>query len=232
MLASELDDSPDPGCARALQRHIPPGATVLEVGVGGASALLDLYRSSGCRCFGVDILPSAVATAGRNALAVGARVHVAVASGFLLPFPNGTFDRVLSCGVIEHFPPERSRGLLREHTRVCRAGGRVLVSVPNALDLLHTLHRRSLGRRYPYWPERSYTPRALARELKAAGLTPVARDGYAPLWSLRQSRLLYPLGAALFKLGLLGFLERISNPSLLTWCANMILLVGEKSSGQ
>lgn len=215
-----------------MQRHTPPGATVLEIGVGGGSALLELYRSSGCRCYGVDILPSAVDTARRNALAVGARVHVAVASGFLLPFPDAMFDRVLSCGVVEHFPPERSRDLVREHARVCRGGGRVLISVPNALDLLHTLHRWSLGRRYPYWPERSYTPFALARELRAAGLTPVAKDGYGPFWSLRQSRLLYPLGAALFKLGLLDRLGRISNPRLLAWCANMTLLVGEKPRNQ
>jgi SAM-dependent methyltransferase len=204
---------------------------VLEIGVGGGSALLELYRNSDCRCYGVDILPSAVAVARRNALAAGARVHVAVASGFLLPFPDGTFDRVISCGVIEHFPPERSRDLVREHARVCRVGGRVLISVPNALDLFHSFHRWSLGRHYPYWPERSYSPFALAGELRAAGLTPVARDGYGPFWSLRQSRLLYPLGAALFKLGLLDRLGTISNPRLLAWCANMILHVGEKPRG-
>ena len=218
--------------AQALHRNTPRGAVVLEIGVGSGHALTDLYRSLDCRCYGVDILPSAVAVARRMALSATASVHLVIGSGFALPFPDGAFDRVMSHGVIEHFSPDRARELVREHARVCRPGGRVLISAPNALDLLHTIHRWSLGRRYPYWPERSYRPLALARELKAVGLIPVAIDGYGPFWSLRQSRLLYPLGAALFKVGLLDRLAAISNPRLLAWCGNMVLQVGEKPRGE
>jgi SAM-dependent methyltransferase len=213
---------------RALQRHIPRGAVVLEIGVGSGHSLAQLNRSHDCLCYGVDILPSAAAVARSRAVSVGATVRLVVGSGFVLPFPDGLFDCVMSHGVIEHFPRDRARDLVREHARVCRPGGRVLVSVPNALDVFHTIHRASMGSRYPYWPERSYSPLALARELKAVGLIPVAADGYGPFWSLRQGGLLYPLGAALNKLGLLERLSAISNPSLLAWCANMILQVGEK----
>jgi SAM-dependent methyltransferase len=196
--------------------------------VGSGHALAELNRSRDCLCYGVDILPSAATVARARAADVGATVHLVVGSGFELPFPDAVFDRVMSYGVIEHFPHDRARDMVREHARVCRPGGRVLVSAPNSLDVFHTIHRASLGARYPYWPERSYSPPALARELRAAGLIPVAADGYGPFWSLRQGRLLYPLGAALHKLGLLERLSAISNPRLLAWCANMILQVGEK----
>jgi hypothetical protein len=102
------------------------------------------------------------------------------------------------------------------------------MSAPNALDLFHRIHRWFQGRRYLYWPERSYSPLALARELKPGGLIPVAADGYGLFLSLRQGRLLYPLGAALFKLGILDRLTAMSNPRLLAWWGNMVLRVGEK----
>ena len=213
---------------QALHRNTPRGSAVLEIGVGGGHALTDLNRRLGCRCYGVDVLHSAVAVARKMAAGADATLHLVVGSGFTLPFANDAFDCVMSHGVIEHFPPDRAREMVREHARVCRPGGRVIISAPNTLDLIHSIHRRLLGRRYPYWPERSYSPRALARELKAVGLVPVAGDGYGPFWSLRQSRLFYPLAAALFKLGLLDRLAAISNPRLLAWCGNMVIQVGEK----
>jgi SAM-dependent methyltransferase len=216
---------------RALRRNTRRGAVVLEVGVGSGHGLTDLNRGLDCRCYGVDIQPSAVAAAKNKARGFAASLHLAVGSGFALPFPDDAFDSVMSLGVIEHFPPDRSRALVKEHARVCRPGGRVLISAPNALDLFHTIHRWSLGRRYAYWPERSYSPFSLARELKAVGLVPVAVDGYGPFWTLRQSRLLYPLGAALSKLGLLDRLAAISDPRVLSWCGNMVLQVGEKPQG-
>jgi len=100
--------------------------------------------------------------------------------------------------------------------------------VPNSLDLVHTARRRWLGQRYAYSPERSYTRWSLARELRRQGLTPVAHDGYALLWSLRQVWLAYPLTAALHKLGLLRRLGEVETPSLLSLLGNLTMQVAEK----
>jgi SAM-dependent methyltransferase len=59
-----------------------------------------------------------------------------------LPFPDGRFDVVLSCGVLEHVQqPEASLSELR---RVLRPGGRLLVyKLPNRLSYLEAIARRT-----------------------------------------------------------------------------------------
>jgi len=118
--------------------------------------------------------------------------------------------------------------MLAEHARVCRRGGLVIASTPNTLDLLHGLRRLVLGRRYPFFPERSYSRWALARELRSVGLAPEVADGSAPLWSLRQSRVAYPLTAVMHKTGLLSLVSRLSSASLLSLIGNLTLQVARK----
>jgi SAM-dependent methyltransferase len=145
------------------------------------------------------------------------------ASGFTLPFRDSAFDVVMSHGVIEHYSEARARELLAEHARVCRPGGMVLVSTPNSLDVLHSVRRWWLGRRYPYFPERSYSRWALARELWRQGLEPVMADGYAPLWSLRQTRVAYPVAAIMYKAGVLSAVASLSRPSVLSVLGSFVL---------
>jgi SAM-dependent methyltransferase len=158
----------------------------------------------------------------------GATLRLMIGSGFALPHPEGAFDAVMSFGVIEHFEPARTRVLLAEHARVCLPGGLVIVSTPNAFDLCHSARKLILGSRYPYHPERSYSPWGLAQELRRVGLRPVAADGYALLWSLRQIKAAYPLTALLHKTGLLRAFSRVSSPDLLSWMGNMTLQVAIK----
>ncbi len=213
---------------RAVRRHLPTGARVLEIGVGSGYLLSQLETRHGCRCFGVDLLPSAMRASRATAQHFGATLRLMIGSGFALPHPEGSFDVVMSFGLIEHFEPARTRVLLSEHARVCRLGGLVIVSTPNALDLCHSARKLVLGSRYPYYPERSYSPWGLAQELRRVGLRPVAGDGYAPLWSLRQIKVAYPLTALLYKTGLLRAFSLVSRPSLLSWIGNMTLQVAIK----
>jgi SAM-dependent methyltransferase len=147
-------------------------------------------------------------------------------SGFRLPFRDGSFDIVMSMGVIEHFSADRTHEMLLEHARVCRPGGRVIVSVPNALDIFHTAVRGMKGRSYPYYPERSYTPWGLGRALRRAGLAPAEYDGYGPLWSLRQHWLGYLLIAPLHKARLLQLLNRLQSGRVLSCIGTMTIRVG------
>ncbi|MBW4078524.1 MAG: class I SAM-dependent methyltransferase [Acidobacteria bacterium] len=45
-----------------------------------------------------------------------------------LPFPDGTFDRVICSEVLEHIPDDHAA--MRELTRVLRAGGTMAITVP------------------------------------------------------------------------------------------------------
>jgi 2-polyprenyl-3-methyl-5-hydroxy-6-metoxy-1,4-benzoquinol methylase len=212
----------------AVRRHVPAGARVLEVGVGAGVILSRLQVVAGCRVVGVDLAPSALQASRATAASQGASLGLAFASGFALPFHSGSFDVVMSFGLIEHFERARAIALLREHRRVCRPGGLAIVSVPNALDLFHSMRKAMLGRRYPYFPERSYSPRALAKEVSAAGLEPIDVDGYAPLWGLRQVGLAYPLVAVLAKTGVLDRVSRITHRRALSCIGNMTLVIARR----
>lgn len=58
-----------------------------------------------------------------------------------LPFPEDSFDRVLSCGVLEHV--QRPDDSLDELHRVLRPGGRLLIyKLPNRFSYLEAIARR------------------------------------------------------------------------------------------
>ena len=61
--------------------------------------------------------------------------RVRQASLTALPFPDASFDRALCLDVLEHLSYEDQRSALAELFRVLRAGGELLVSVPNLAHL-------------------------------------------------------------------------------------------------
>lgn len=220
-MSSEFHDSLE----RAALRHVPMGARVLEVGVGPGYVPRRLARERGCRATGLDYLPAALVSARSLARGEDPLLNLVRGSAFCLPFAEACFDAVMSFGLVEHYDSAAGHTILAEHRRVCRPGGLVLVSVPSSLDIAHSLRRLWLGRSYPYYPERSYSPWALRRELCELGLEFVASDGYAPLWGLRQSRLAYPLTALLYKMGVLDRLGQSESSLVLAWLGGFTLQV-------
>lgn len=101
--------------------------SVLEVGIGSAaqSALLSRLVP---RVVSVDNDLRIMSAARPNVQRYGASLHLVVADGFRLPFPEGTFGVALSQGLMEHFSDEQIRGLIREQLRVARS---VVFSVPS-----------------------------------------------------------------------------------------------------
>jgi SAM-dependent methyltransferase len=213
---------------RAVSRHTPPKSRVLEIGVGAGYVVARQAVDQGCWCVGIDRLEAATRAATQTAKVWGARLILVQGSGFRLPFADGAFDLVMSHGVVEHYQDARARAMIGEHARVCRPGGTVIVSTPNSLDLPHVLRRLWLGRRYSYYPERSYFPWSLARDMRVAGLKVVARDGCAPLWGLRQCRLAYPVLYVLHKTGLLARATALDAPGLLSFVGSLTMCIACK----
>ena len=149
-----------PYAYKTFKKYIPPQAQILEVGFGSGRILSRLAKELDCRCVGVDL-------------------EAIKGSGFILPFKDNSFDAVYSEGVLEHFPQAQSEAMLREHVRVCREGGLVIVSVPNKFAVFHSLTKILLGKRFLFYPERSLSSFELCRWMTKAGLTPIARDGFA-----------------------------------------------------
>jgi SAM-dependent methyltransferase len=98
------------------------GARVLDVACGNGNAALAAARRF-CQVVGVDYVPSLLERARRRAQAEGLEVSFQEGDAEALPFPDDSFDVVLStCGAM--FAPDQEQ-TAAEMLRVCRPGGRI-----------------------------------------------------------------------------------------------------------
>lgn len=104
------------------------GESVLDVGCGtGALALAAQRRvgATGSVC-GVDPSPEMIARARRKATKAGADVRFETAAVEALPFPDATFDAVLSSLMLHHLTEEGRRQGVNQIARVLRPEGKFL----------------------------------------------------------------------------------------------------------
>jgi phosphatidylethanolamine/phosphatidyl-N-methylethanolamine N-methyltransferase len=107
---------------RAL--NIPPGAKVLEVGVGTGLAL-DAYPPH-CQVLGVDLAPDMLEHAEERISLNGWRhITVEAMDAMNLKLPDDSFDYVMAFHVVS-VVPDATR-MMSEVQRVCRPGGQVVV---------------------------------------------------------------------------------------------------------
>ncbi|GAB3701894.1 class I SAM-dependent methyltransferase [Mariniluteicoccus flavus] len=97
---------------------------VLDVGVGTGANLPHL--PAGVRITGLDQSPAMVEQATRRARELGLDATMRVGDAGVLPFPDASFDTVLSTFVLCCVPDEGAA--LREMVRVLRPGGRLVLA--------------------------------------------------------------------------------------------------------
>lgn len=104
------------------------GQSVLDVGCGtGALALAAKgFVGAGGQVTGVDPSPEMVARARRKAGKVGVEATFDVATVESLPFPDGSFDTVLSSLMLHHLSDDGLERGIHEVARVLKEGGRFL----------------------------------------------------------------------------------------------------------
>lgn len=100
------------------------GKRILDVGCGLGTYMKKLLAFSN-EVYGVDIDPDKVAQAQQEL------AHVYLAPAEELPFPDAYFDVILLHEVLEHVTDDRQA--VREAYRVAKAGGRLVIFVPNRL---------------------------------------------------------------------------------------------------
>jgi SAM-dependent methyltransferase len=135
-----------------LRRHVPAGARVLESGCGLARFVRYL-SDRGTPTVGLEWSGETL----RQAHAVWPDLPLVQGDSARAPFPDASFDALLSLGLVEHWS-EGPAAPLRDHLRVLKPGGVAIITVP-----LHNLVRRI--KRALWFDEIVHLPRAAARRL-------------------------------------------------------------------
>jgi ubiquinone/menaquinone biosynthesis C-methylase UbiE len=98
---------------------------VLDVATGTGNVALRAVRS-GAEVTGLDLTPELLEIAAVRAAALGVEVEWVQGDAEALPFPDQSFDRVLSAFGIQFAP--RHQITTRELVRVCRPGGAIALA--------------------------------------------------------------------------------------------------------
>src|SRR5574339_658863 len=115
----------EPGALEFLSRlSIEPGTRVLDVASGAGQTAIPLARA-GAIVTGVDIATNLVEQARARAQAEGLDARFDEGDAEMLPYPDGSFDMVLSL-IGAMFAP-RPEWVIAELKRVCRPGGRIIM---------------------------------------------------------------------------------------------------------
>lgn len=106
------------------QAAIRPGYRVLEIGCGtGNLAILAKRLNPSADVLGIDPDPKALSRARKKAHRAGFSMEFRQSFSEQLPFPDGSFERVLSTFMLHHVQPDSKLSVLREAFRVLKPGG-------------------------------------------------------------------------------------------------------------
>jgi ubiquinone/menaquinone biosynthesis C-methylase UbiE len=109
---------------------LKPDESVLDCGCGTGTLALAARRKVGPkgRVCGIDISKDQLEQARAKARNDNLRIEFLEGSVDEIPFPNNSFDAVLSALMIHHLPTEIKKGMFREIRRVLRKGGRIVIA--------------------------------------------------------------------------------------------------------
>ena len=164
------------------------GARVLEIGFG-RGAFSELLAERGAVVTAADFSQVCVDET-RERLRDYANAVVDIVDIQRIPFPDGTFDLVVSLETLEHVPdPDVG---LAELVRVTKPGGRLIVPGPDYLSLvgLYRVYLRLRGRRYTELGQPINKPLVLfvrVRKLRRLGCRIVSIEGSGHWLPVRRS---------------------------------------------
>ncbi len=174
---------------RMVTAAIPPFKRILDAGCGSGLIAARLIED-GYAVWGIDFAEPMIRQArercGPDQFAVGDIEHI--------PFPDNTFDLVVSLGVLEYL--ESDEQALREIRRVLRPGGQAVIAISNGRSPLLRLDRvaqRVVARLRPAYHLVRYRLRGRPAPQPAIPLGAVHRMPYGRFYRSRWLRVLRAL---------------------------------------
>lgn len=109
-----------------------PGDSVLDVGCGVGKWVRHLLQKK-VNCIGIDSSEVAIEMAKAQLKEIARENSVRIGDAVRLEFKKKSFDGIISFGLLEHFPNHED--VLKTWISLLKDGGRIVLSVPNALRL-------------------------------------------------------------------------------------------------
>lgn len=152
--------------------NLQQNEALLDVGCGTGKLIFAAENVIGPEgtAVGLDVEVGMIAQAEANAAKNHSRATFTIASIARIPYPDNTFDVVVSSLTYHHLNPSEKIGGLREVERVLKPNGRLLI-----VDLNPS--RRGLAVRLPghrQLAHQDYVSRELVEQMKATGFQNVA----------------------------------------------------------
>ncbi|MBL7120286.1 MAG: class I SAM-dependent methyltransferase [Dehalococcoidia bacterium] len=114
------------------------GERILDIGCGRAIDAVELAKSKG-ECLGVEPSKTMINHARNHITEKGAEVTLIRGIGENLPFKDGSFDKVVCKGALDHFPyPDKA---IEEIARVLKPRGKAIIAIANFESLSFRLGR-------------------------------------------------------------------------------------------
>ena len=142
------------------------GKHILEAGCGSGFSSIKLAQD-GAKIHLLDESRMALEYAELIASMMGLEeIDIQEGDLFDMPFTDEVYDATWNSGVIEHYDDETAVDIIEEMARVTRAGGRVMLTVPNLFtpEIIYRMFKVGKG------SERFYTKRKLRYVIEQSGL--------------------------------------------------------------